>query len=136
MNNWKHFIWSDETKINRIGSYGRKWAWKEAGESLSNRLVKGTVNFEGGSVMMWGCMTWDEVGMACKMDGKMDANLYVQILKDKLQQTLVDYEFTLEDIIFQQNNNPKHTSRKAKEWLREHEFEVMIWPTQYPDLNP
>ena len=91
MNNWKHFIWSDETKINRIGSDGRKWAWKEAGESLSDRLVKGTVNFEGGSVMMWGCMTWDEVGMACKMDGKMDANLYVQISKDKLQQALVDY---------------------------------------------
>ena len=85
---------------------------------------------------MWGCMTWDGVGMACKIDGKMDANLYVQILEDELQQTLVDYGFTPEDIIFQQNNDPKHTSRKAKEWLREHGFEVMVWPAQSPDLNP
>jgi len=50
--------------------------------------------------MMWGCMIWDGVGMACKMDGKMDANLYVQILEDELQQTLVNYGFTPEDIIF------------------------------------
>ena len=74
--------------------------------------------------------------MACKMDGKMDGNLYVQILEDELQQTLVDYGFTPEDIIFQQDNDPKHTSRKAKEWLREHGFEVMVWPAQSPDLNP
>ena len=86
--------------------------------------------------MMWGCMTWDGVGMACRIDGEMDANLYVQILEDELQQTLVDYEFTPEDIIFQQDNDPKHTSRKAKEWLREHGFEVMVWPAQSPDLNP
>ena len=86
--------------------------------------------------MMWGCMTWDGVGMACKIDGKMDANLYVQILEDELQQTLVDYGFTPEDIMFQQDNDPKHTGRKAKEWLRGHGFEVMVWPGQSPDLNP
>jgi len=86
--------------------------------------------------MMWGCMTWDGVGMACKMDAKMDANLYVQILENELQQTLVDYGFTPEDIIFQQDNDSKHIGRKAREWLKEHEFEVMVWPAQSPDLNP
>ena len=25
---WRRVIWSDETKINRLGSDGRKWAWK------------------------------------------------------------------------------------------------------------
>ena len=57
VDDWKRVIWSDETKINRIGSDGRKWAWKKAGEGLSDRLVKSTVKFGGGSVMMWGCMT-------------------------------------------------------------------------------
>ena len=64
----KHIIWSDEIKINHIGSDGRKWACKKAGEGLSNRLVEGIVKLGRGSVMMWGCMTWDEVGMACKID--------------------------------------------------------------------
>ena len=64
MEDWKCVVWSDQTKINRIGSHGRKWVWKRAGESLSDRLVEGTVKFGGESVMMWGCMTWKGVGMA------------------------------------------------------------------------
>ena len=36
---WKRVIWSDETKINRLGSDGRKWVWKKPGEGLNDRLV-------------------------------------------------------------------------------------------------
>ena len=42
LENWKKVDWSDETKINRLGSDGRKWVWKKAGEGLSDRLVEGT----------------------------------------------------------------------------------------------
>jgi hypothetical protein len=133
---WKRVIWSDETKINRLGSDGRKWVWKKPGEGLSDRLVEGTVKFGGGSLMMWGCMTWEGVGLACKIDGKMDADLYTQILEDELQGTLQYYGKLPEDVIFQQDNDPKHTSRKAKKWFEDHEFEVMSWPAQSPDLNP
>ena len=53
---WKVVLWSDETKINRLGSDGRKWVWKLPGENLNDRLVEGTLKFGGGSLMMWGCM--------------------------------------------------------------------------------
>ena len=33
---WKRVWFSDETKINRLGSDGRKFVWKEAEEGLSN----------------------------------------------------------------------------------------------------
>src|SRR5258708_39039677 len=52
---WKRVIWSDETKINRLGSDGRKWVWKKKGGGLSDRLVEGTLKFRGGHVMLWGC---------------------------------------------------------------------------------
>ena len=123
---WKKVIWSD----------GRKWVWKKPGEGLSDRLVEGTLKFGGGSLMIWGCMTWEGVGLACKIDGKMDANLYTEILEDELQGTLQYYGKTPQDVIFQQDNDPKHTSRKAKQWFEDHEFEVMGWPAQSPDLNP
>ena len=86
--------------------------------------------------MMWGCMTWEGVGMACKIDGKMYTDLYIQILEEELQQTLYYYGKTPDDIIFQQDNNLKHTSRRAKQWFVDHGFEVMVWPAQSPDLNP
>ena len=40
--------------------------WKNPEEGLSDRLVDGTVKFEGGSIIIWGCMTWDGVGYATK----------------------------------------------------------------------
>ena len=38
-------VWSDETKIDHLGSDGMKWAWKRNGEGLSDRLVEGTWKF-------------------------------------------------------------------------------------------
>ena len=67
VDDWKRVIWSDETKINCLGSDGHKWAWKKAGEGLSNRLVEGTVKFGGGSVVMWGCLTWQGVGLPLRL---------------------------------------------------------------------
>ena len=52
MEDWKRVVWSDETKINRIGSDGRKWVWKKQGEGLSNRLVKDTLKFSSENIMM------------------------------------------------------------------------------------
>ncbi|EGO28324.1 hypothetical protein SERLADRAFT_346281, partial [Serpula lacrymans var. lacrymans S7.9] len=70
---------------------------KKAGEGLSDRLVQKTVKFGGGFLMIWGCMTWEG------------------ILEDKLQQTFQYYGLSPDDIIFQQDNDPKHTSRRAKQ---------------------
>jgi hypothetical protein len=133
---WKRVVWSDETKINRFGSDGRNWVWKKNGEKLSKRLVKGTRKFGGGSVMVWGCMMWDGVGYACKIDGRMNGELYVQILDEELQKSIEYYGKTQDDIIFQQDNDPKHTCKKASTWFQDHGYEVMLWPAQSPDLNP
>ena len=136
LEHWKRVIWSDETKIKHLGSDGRKWVWKEVGEQLSDRLVEGTVTFGGGNVMVWGCMGWDGVGYATRIEGKMDAPLYVSILEDELQESLHFYDKTTADIIFQQDNDPKHTSKLAKNWFKDNGFTVMKWPAQSPDLNP
>jgi transposase len=133
---WKKVVWSDETKINRLGSDGCKWVWKRPGERLNDRLVEGTLKFGGGSLMMWGCMTWQGVGYAAKIDGRMDGDLYLQILKDDLLNTLQYYGLNPSNIIFQQDNDHKHTCRLVRGWLEEQDFTTMVWPAQSPDLNP
>jgi len=45
----------------------------------------------------------------------MDVDLYLQILKDDLLNTLQYYDLNPFDIIFQQDNDSKHTCRKVKE---------------------
>lgn len=38
--------------------------------------------------------------------------------------------------IFQQDNDPKHTSNHVQEWFRQNNIRVLDWPAQSPDLNP
>jgi hypothetical protein len=86
--------------------------------------------------MLWGCMGWDGVGYATRIEGKMDADLYVSIMEDELQQTLELWGKTTDDVVFQQDNDPKHTSKKTKKWFEDNNITVLKWPAQSPDLNP
>jgi len=136
LEDWKTVVWSDETKINRLGSDGKKWVWKKKGEGLSDRLVQGTLKFGGGSLMMWGCMLWTGPGFACKIDGKLDGELYVKIMQDELLESLAYYGKEVDEVIFQQDNDPKHGCGKAKAWFKDQNLQVLQWPPQSPDLNP
>ena len=86
--------------------------------------------------MMWGCMMWEGAGYACKIDGKIDADLYVQILEDELQASLEYHNKSPGDIIFQQDNDPKHTSKKAQKWFQDNGIKLLPWPAQSADLAP
>ena len=86
--------------------------------------------------MVWGCMGWESVGKLAEVEGRMNANQYVDILKDNLLPSLEESGVSLEDVIFQQDNDPKHTSKKAKKWMEDNGINVLDWPPQSPDLTP
>jgi transposase len=136
VDDWKHVVWSDETKVNRVGSGGRSWVWKGPGSELTEQQVKGTVKFGGGSLMLWGCITAQGVGHACRINNGLDAQLYTHILEEDFLGSLGYYGLEVGKIIFQQDNDPKHTSRVARQWFEDHGVKVLEWPSQSADLNP
>ncbi|SJX62532.1 related to transposase [Sporisorium reilianum f. sp. reilianum] len=134
---WKKVIWSDKTKINFIGPDGKQRCWVKAA-GFSSKLVKPTVKFGSSPIMLWGCMTWEGVGGMHMVLGRMDSVQYINILDEKLLQTMsgLHHKYSYHDLIFQQDGNPKHTSKRTKVWLQSKSINTMEWPAQSPDLNP
>jgi hypothetical protein len=136
IDDWRRVVWTGETKINRFGSDGRRYAWKRDDEPVQPRHVQTTVKHGGGNIKLWSCITYNGVGFIVKIDSILNQELYKEILMQDLPDSLLDYCMKEEDIIFQQDNDPKHTARSVQEWFAEQSFEVMVWPSQSPDLNP
>lgn len=133
---WKHVVFSDETKINRFGSDGRSWSWFREGEALQPRNVHQTSKNQGGHVMVWGCITSDGPGYLADIEGTMDQHLYKKILEGELHDTIAWYGLDEDELIFQHDNDPKHTAKSISKYLSEQDFKTMLWPAQSPDLNP
>ena len=65
----------------------------------------------------------------------MDSIQYMDILENNLLPNLEKSGISLEDAIFQQNINTKHTSKKTRKWLNDNKISVLDWPPQSPDAN-
>lgn len=132
---WDLVVFSDESKICLIGSDGAQYCRRRDGDALNPLFTKKSVKFGGGSIMIWGCITSKGVGRLYRIEGKMNKEYYVQILSDALLGSLRDHSLGRRSIIFQQDNDPKHTSRLAVDFLKRKHILVLPWPANSPDMN-
>ena len=70
-----------------------------------------------------------------RIKGKMDAAVYREILADNLLLSARTLKMG-HGWVFQHDNDPKHTAKATKEWLKKKHIKVMEWPSQSPDINP
>ena len=135
LTDWKAVISSDESKFNLFGSDGRNYCRRRVGEEFLEQNVRKTVKHGNGSLMVWGCVTAWGTGRLIRIDGIMDAVKYIERVEEGLLGTLSDYGLTNNDVIFQQDNNPKHTSKLAQKFFDDNEIFVLPWAPQSPDMN-
>jgi transposase len=133
---WKRVVWSDETSFVRDGSKIRKIIWKKRGRGFQPQHVQYKLKHGGGKIFAWGCITAEGVGYLTKINGGLDAELYVRILDDELMRTIKYYRLDKKKLIFQQDGDPKHTAKITKEWLEDSGLHTLEWPPNSPDMNP
>ncbi|KAJ4924249.1 hypothetical protein JOQ06_000489 [Pogonophryne albipinna] len=74
-------------------------------------------------------------GRLIRVKERMNGAMYREILSDNLLPSARALKMK-RGWVFQHDNDPKHTARATKEWLRKKHFKVLEWPSQSPDLNP
>ncbi|KAK6308672.1 hypothetical protein J4Q44_G00201350 [Coregonus suidteri] len=79
---------------------------------------------------------WEKgTGRLHRIEGRMDGAMYREILANNLLPSVRALKMG-RGWVFQHDNDPKHTARATKEWLRKKYLKVLEWPSQSPDLNP
>src|SRR3979490_2858716 len=110
LEDWKRVLWTDESKINRIGSDGKVYVWKQQGEPVSDRTTTATVKHGGGNnLVVWGCMGWNGVGKVVEVPRQMDAVQNCEALEEGVEESIESLEMAKDKWYFQQDNDPKHT---------------------------
>jgi len=132
---WKSVLFSDESKFNIFGSDGRVMVWRKPNKQMDCKNLYPTVKHGGGNVLVWGCMSVTGVGKLVFIDGIMDQHIYLNILRNNLHASVEKLNIG-NLFIFQQDNDPKHTSKKVKEWLLYRVPKQFNTPPQSPDMNP
>jgi len=132
---WNSILWSDESKFKVFASDGRQMVWRKPHEAFNKHCLNPTIKYGGGSVMVWGCMSSAGVGKLHFINGIMDRFMYRDILNANLYQSAAKLGI-VDNFLFQQDNDPKHTSKLIHEYLTENGIQRLQTPPQSPDLNP
>ena len=130
---WRRVLFSDESpyvlRYNR-----RKRCWRRTTEKYSKKCCIGTVKHDQ-KIMVWGSFAAHGVGRLYLIDGKLEQFQYAHILEHEMMPSAQNL-FPRGYWIFQEDNDPKHTSYMCRYLLDTLGVTRLSWPAQSPDINP
>ena len=123
-NNFENVIWSDETSV-QLETHKRFCCRKRGERPRPKPRPKHPVK-----VHVWAGIGWHG---PTSLHILMNADLYIQVLQEALTLHKPVYA---SGHCFMQDNDPKHTSRKAWEFIAENGVDWWRTPPESPDSNP
>lgn len=130
---WRKVLFSDESKFT-VRSHSKRRVRRRKGQRLNPKYLQGKVKHDQ-YIMVWGCFTYNGVGRLYRIKGILEKTQYKHILRNCMKPSLVRL-LGVRRGIFQQDNDPKHTSKLCKNFLEEENVNVLNWPADSPDLSP
>ena len=128
----KIFCRQMKLQLSLEGTHNTMCGEKKGTEHQHQNLIQ-TVKYGGGSIMVWGCFAVSGPGQLAIIDGKMNSQVYQDILQENVSVSVHQLKLN-RSWVMQQDNDPKHRS-KSTEWLQQKNLRLLKWPSQSPDLN-
>ncbi|EIE89030.1 hypothetical protein RO3G_13741 [Rhizopus delemar RA 99-880] len=97
---WERVVFSDETKIQKRGSNGLEYAWKEDNAPYRDHHYKKKRAYGGGGIMLWSCITIYGEGYMSWLQSNVNGELYTSVLEEEYKETLKYYGLQSSDMIF------------------------------------
>lgn len=132
---WNNVLWTDESKIELFGHQNRGHVWRKPNTAFQEKNLIPTVKHGGGSVMVWGCFATAGPGQLTIIESTMNSIVYQRVLEEHVRSSVKKLKLK-RNWTLQHDNDPKHTSKSTKDWLKRKKWRVLEWPSQSPDLNP
>jgi hypothetical protein len=86
---------------------------------------------------VYGCFAEKGFGQIYCFTDNLNADKLCEIYKHTLLPTAITFFGEDKDKwILQEDNDPKHLSKKAQNWKVDNQINRLSWPSQSPDLNP
>jgi len=127
---WSRVIFTDESTFYLNKPAGKTWNFPERKKVF--RTVKHPAKMH-----VWGCFSLSGFGeIICfqkNLDAKFMCTIYQKGLLPSAQSLFGDEN---PDWILQEDNDPKHRSKLAKEWKANNGIRELPWPSMSPDQNP
>lgn len=133
---WENVLWTDETKVELFGKAYHSTVYRKKNEAYKEKNTVPTVKHGGGSMMFWGCFAASGTGCLDSVQGVMKSEDYQNVLGRNVGPSVRQLGLRQRSWVFQQDNDPKHTSNSTKKWLKTKHWRVLQWPSMSPDLNP
>uniref|UniRef100_A0A672NMX3 Tc1-like transposase DDE domain-containing protein n=1 Tax=Sinocyclocheilus grahami TaxID=75366 RepID=A0A672NMX3_SINGR len=124
---WEKVLWSAETEIELFGINLTLRVWSERNADYEPKNTIPTVKHGCGNIMFWGCFSAKGTGRLHRIEGQMDGAMFCTILDENLLPSARTLKMG-HGWVFQQDNDPKHTAKATKEWLKKKHNKVMEGP--------
>lgn len=133
---WRRVHFSDESRFNLYAKDGRIRVWRSRGERYHAACVRRRHAYQGGSVMVWGC-----ISLHCKLplldiEGNLNARRYCDDVLGASLVPHIDGHALRDRPIFMQDGATPHTANITRNLLQQEAIDVMDWPSRSPDMNP
>ena len=131
---WSQVLFTDESRFNLSFNDGRARVWRRPGERYEDATVLEHNRYGGGSVMVWGGMSFRTRTPLHLVDGNLNGVRYRDEVLAPV--ALPALEALGPGAIFMDDNAPAHRARLVTTFLEDHQVVRLTWPACSPDRNP